>query len=163
MASGSGETRFRRRWRGRLCAIRQQLPQFRLARRKRFMTCTRASRETRPRLCSLRISSRVNGNDCAPACSTLGGAYGPFHVWDDQFSSLYAWRSIGNSNYNGLQVTLRHAMSRGLQFDFNYTHSRSIDVGSNAERVSLFEGYGFASKLSIPGCRISSGAFLTST
>jgi hypothetical protein len=88
-----------------------------------------------------------NGNDCAPACSTLGGAYGPFHVWDDQFSSLYAWRSIGNSSYNGLQLTLRHAMSRGLQFDFNYTYSKSIDVGSNAERVSLFEGFGFASQV----------------
>src|SRR5437763_14178503 len=31
-------------------------------------------------------------------------------------------------------------MSRGLQFDLNYTFSKSIDQGSNAERVSLFEG-----------------------
>ena len=30
-------------------------------------------------------------------------------------------------------------MSRGLQFDFNYTYSKSIDFGSNAERVSMLK------------------------
>jgi hypothetical protein len=88
-----------------------------------------------------------NGGDCAPACSTLGANYGPFHFWDDQFSSLYAWRSIGNSAYNGLQLTLRHAMSAGLQFDLNYTYSKSLDIGSNAERINEFEGFGFASQV----------------
>jgi hypothetical protein len=88
-----------------------------------------------------------NGNDCAPACSTLSGSYGPYHVWDDQFSSLYGWRSIGNSNYHSLQLTLRKAMSSGLQFDVNYTFSKSIDIGSNAERINQFEGSGFASQV----------------
>jgi len=87
--------------------------------------------------------------DCLPACSQLPGqsAPQPFNYWDDQFSSLYAWRSIGNSAYNGLQLTLRHAMSSGLQFDFNYTYSKSIDIGSNAERINEFEGFGFASQV----------------
>jgi hypothetical protein len=87
--------------------------------------------------------------NCTPACSQLPGqsAPQPFNFWDDQFSSLYAWRSIGNSNYHGLQLTLRHAMSRGLQFDFNYTYSKSIDIGSNAERINEFEGFGFASQV----------------
>ena len=67
--------------------------------------------------------------------------------FDDQFSSLYAWRSIGNSAYHSLQLTLRHAMSAGLQFDFNYTFSKSIDIGSNAERINEFEGCGFASQV----------------
>jgi hypothetical protein len=88
-----------------------------------------------------------NGNDCAPACSTVGGNYAPFNVWDDQFSSLYAWRSIGNSTYNALQLTLRKAMTSGLQFDFNYTFAKSIDIGSNAERINEFEGFGFASQV----------------
>jgi hypothetical protein len=88
-----------------------------------------------------------NGNDCAPACSTVGGNYAPFNVWDDQFSSLYAWRSTGNSAYNGMQVTLRKAMSSGLQFDLNYTFSKSIDIGSNAERINEFEGFGFSSQV----------------
>src|SRR5207249_9687190 len=88
-----------------------------------------------------------NGDDCAPACSVLNGSYGPFHFWDDQFSSLYAWRSIGNSAYHSMQLSLRHAMTHGLQFDFNYTLSKSIDIGSDAERISLFEGFGFASQV----------------
>ena len=63
----------------------------------------------------------------------------PFQYYQPQFSSLYGWQTRGNSSYNGLQLSLRHAMSAGLQFDFNYTYSKSIDVGSNAERVNGFE------------------------
>ncbi len=88
-----------------------------------------------------------NGNDCAPACSTVNGNYAPFNVWDDQFSSLYAWRSTGSSAYHALQLTLRKSMSSGLQFDVNYTFSKAIDVGSNAERINEFEGFGFASQV----------------
>jgi hypothetical protein len=86
---------------------------------------------------------------CAPACSQLPGQSSaqPFNYWDDQFSSLYAWRSGGSSNYHALQVTMRKAMSSGLQFDLNYTFSKSIDVGSNAERINEFEGFGFASQV----------------
>jgi len=87
--------------------------------------------------------------NCTPACAQLPGqsAPQPFNYWDDQFSSLYAWRSIGNSAYNGMQLTLRHAMSSGLQFDFNYTFSKSFDIGSNAERINEFEGGGFFSQV----------------
>ena len=87
---------------------------------------------------------------CLPACAQLPGqAAGgqPFNYWDDQFSSLYAWRSIGNSAYHSMQLSLRHAMTGGLQFDFNYTFSKSIDIGSNAERINEFEGFGFASQV----------------
>lgn len=90
---------------------------------------------------------------CYPACAGLGsntiggfvGANGtPFSFYQPQFSSLYAWQTRGNSNYNGLQLTLRHMMAGGLQFDFNYTYSKAIDVGSNAERVNGFESSGLA-------------------
>ena len=90
---------------------------------------------------------------CYPACAglgsnTIGGFVGPngtpFSFYQPQFSSLYAWQTRGNSNYNGLQLTLRHVMAAGLQFDFNYTYSKSIDVGSNAERVNGFESSGLA-------------------
>jgi hypothetical protein len=86
---------------------------------------------------------------CLPACAQLPGQteMQPFAFFDDQFSSLYAWRSIGNSNYNSLQLSLRHAMAAGLQFDLNYTFSKSIDIGSNAERINEFEGFGFASQV----------------
>ena len=75
---------------------------------------------------------------CFPACAGQNGDQA-FQFYQPQFSSLYGWQSRGNSSYNGLQLTLRHAMSAGLQFDFNYTYSKSIDVGSNAERVNGFE------------------------
>jgi hypothetical protein len=90
---------------------------------------------------------------CYPACAgtgsnTIGGFVGPngtpFSFYQPQFSSLYGWQSRGNSNYNGLQISLRHAMAAGLQFDFNYVYSKSIDVGSNAERVNGFESNGLA-------------------
>lgn len=62
-------------------------------------------------------------------------AGGQYSFYSPQFSSLYAWRSIAWSNYNALQVTLRRRMSRSLQFDLNYTWSKSIDISSDAERV----------------------------
>ncbi|SPE44124.1 conserved exported hypothetical protein [Candidatus Sulfotelmatobacter sp. SbA7] len=77
---------------------------------------------------------------CIPACA--GANQTPFQYYQDQFSSLYAWQTRSNSNYNGLQVTLRHAMSAGLQFDLNYVYSKSIDVSSNAERVNSYEAVG---------------------
>lgn len=86
---------------------------------------------------------------CFPACSQLPGQTSsqPLNFFDSQWSSLYAWRSIGNSVYNGLQVSLRKRMTTGLNFDVNYTYSKSIDVGSNAERINEFEGFGFASQI----------------
>jgi len=58
--------------------------------------------------------------------------------WSQQFSSLYALSSIGNSSYNALQFTLRHPASHGLTVDVSYTFSKSIDWGSEAERSSVF-------------------------
>jgi hypothetical protein len=58
--------------------------------------------------------------------------------WQDQFSSLYALSSIGMSYYNAGQLTLRHPMSHGLQMDFSYTWSNSIDMGSDTERSNEF-------------------------
>ena len=75
-----------------------------------------------------------------PACATVNGVTKQFQFWAPQFSSLYGWSSMGNSAYNALQASLRRKMSGGLQFDFNYTYSKSIDLGSDAERVNQYEG-----------------------
>src|SRR5579872_3982276 len=85
---------------------------------------------------------------CYPACSGNGPGgqyYGPgtpYRYYQDQFSSLYAWQTRSPSNYNALQVSLRHAMGSGLQFDLNYVYSKSIDESSNAERVNGYEAVG---------------------
>jgi hypothetical protein len=69
-------------------------------------------------------------------------AYGPpcGQFWQQQFSSLIALASIGMSYYNAAQVTLRHPSKYGLTMDFSYTYSRSIDMGSDAERAATSYG-----------------------
>ncbi|HLZ41220.1 MAG TPA: carboxypeptidase regulatory-like domain-containing protein [Candidatus Sulfotelmatobacter sp.] len=66
---------------------------------------------------------------------------GPYAFFHDQFSSLYAWRNIGTSDYNALQVTYNARWSN-LQGQFNYTFSKSFDEASAAERVGPYEGTG---------------------
>jgi len=90
------------------------------------------------------VPGLVNPGTCYPACATTDPAKGPqpYQFFSPQFSSLWAWRTAGNSSYNGLNLTLRHAMRDGLEFDFNYTFSKSIDVGSNAERINVFDTNG---------------------
>ena len=64
------------------------------------------------------------------------GTSNPGRYWNQQFSSLYAWASIGNSSYNALQFSLRHPTSHGFTVDANYTLSKSLDMGSGAERAN---------------------------
>jgi hypothetical protein len=64
------------------------------------------------------------------------------HFWQNQFSSLYALSSIGMSYYNAGQITLRRPSSHGLMLDVSYTWSKSIDMGSDAERSTEFTGGG---------------------
>jgi len=77
---------------------------------------------------------------CFPACAQLAGQSQPtsYNYFDPQFSSLYSWRTIGHSYYHALLLTLRRHTG-SLQFDFNYTFSKSIDMNSNAERINEFE------------------------
>jgi len=60
--------------------------------------------------------------------------------WNQQFSSLIALSSIGMSYYNAGQFTLRHPAKHGLTMDVSYTYSRSIDMGSDAERSQTSYG-----------------------
>ncbi|MEJ7605405.1 MAG: hypothetical protein WKF37_03865, partial [Bryobacteraceae bacterium] len=43
---------------------------------------------------------------CRPACSKLG----PYAIYDPQFASFTAWRSIAGGNYHSMQVTLRKSL-----------------------------------------------------
>ena len=80
---------------------------------------------------------------CFPSvtCATINGKSHPYAYWTRQFSSLYSWMSNGNSAYNAGQFSLRR-QAGGLDFDLNYTYSKSIDLGSNAERINENEGDG---------------------
>jgi hypothetical protein len=72
----------------------------------------------------------------------LGNYTGPNVFYSPQYSSLYALRTITNANYNAMEVTLQHKMTHGVQFDFNYTYGKSIDISSDAERVGEYGGLG---------------------
>jgi hypothetical protein len=90
---------------------------------------------------ALQFADTPTFGTCFPACSQLPGQSGPteYNFFMPQFSSMWGWRSSGNSSYNALNLSLRHALSHGVQFDVNYTFSKSIDVGSNAERINVFD------------------------
>lgn len=74
---------------------------------------------------------------CTPGC---GGQTNRF--WPRQFASMYAWSSIGSSNYNAAQLTLQRKMSRGMQMGLSYTLSKSLDMGSDAERTTFSSSTG---------------------
>lgn len=64
----------------------------------------------------------------------FGGGLGDF--LNNQATSMFAWSSVGSSNYNALQATLRKQFGNGVQFDLNYTYSKSIDSTSSATRLN---------------------------
>jgi hypothetical protein len=68
------------------------------------------------------------------ACSVQG----PWMLFNPQFSALSAFSSIGLGDYHAWQWTVRKRYSYGLQFDLNYTWSKSIDLGSVGESGPAF-------------------------
>ena len=63
-------------------------------------------------------------------CVTVAGCYTFFPL---EGSSMPTWMNAGTAAYHGMTVSLRRAYSSGLAFDFNYTWSHSIDLGSATE------------------------------
>jgi Carboxypeptidase regulatory-like domain len=71
----------------------------------------------------------------------------------NQAISMYGWSSIGNSSYHALQASLRKHFDHGVQFDLNYTYSKSIDTTSAASRVG-FSVYGYQN-IGLVGSRLA--------
>jgi hypothetical protein len=69
-------------------------------------------------------------------------ATGPNTFVDGQFAALDGWRSQAAATYHALQVSLRKHVSHGVQFDLNYTYSKSIDISSDASRINAYGGLG---------------------
>ena len=72
---------------------------------------------------------------------------------NNQAFSAYGWSSIGSSTYHALQATLRKQFSHGVQFDLNYTYSKSLDITSAASRVG-FAVYGYTN-IGLVGSRLA--------
>src|SRR5579872_7378148 len=64
-------------------------------------------------------------NACSP-CSILG----PNAFFSPQFAGLATLTSLGGGDYHAMQWSVRKRFGSGLQFDFNYTWSKSIDLAS---------------------------------
>lgn len=76
-------------------------------------------------------SATIANFDVTPSAAPGGATYRYFHP---QYASLFAQTSTGTSNYNGLQLSMRHMLNRTFVYDFNYTYAKSIDEGSSPER-----------------------------
>jgi Carboxypeptidase regulatory-like domain/TonB dependent receptor len=84
----------------------------------------------------------VGGLGCGPYEDAQGNV--TTRYYQRQFSSLYAWSSIGTSSYNGAQLTVRKQSNSGLDLNFSYTYAKSIDIGSDTERASEFTTNSFS-------------------
>ena len=98
------------------------------------------ARQGAPSSEALQSALNVIDVDCDP-CSK----FGEFAFFNGQFSNLNALRSMMPTNYHALQLLLRKRFTSGLQFDFNYTYSKSQDFASVVERNGLFSGSVFNS------------------
>jgi hypothetical protein len=67
---------------------------------------------------------------------------GPYTFLSPQFAALYSWRTMSSAQYHAMQVNVRKHMSHGVQFDFNYTFSKSLDISSDANRINAEGGLG---------------------
>ncbi|WP_255462524.1 TonB-dependent receptor [Granulicella sp. WH15] len=75
-----------------------------------------------------------------------GGA--TYRYFNPQYVNLVGFTSIGTSSYHSLQASLHHPMSHGLQYDVNYTFAKSLDMGSDGERVASANSRGYGQIIS---------------
>jgi hypothetical protein len=103
--------------------------------------------------------NQPNGQPCIVNSANYNNSFFPFGTFvnscagdflNEQATSMFAWSSIGRSNYNALQATLGKQLGSGVQFDFNYTYSKSIDITSNATRL----GFSSSTNVGAPGSRL---------
>ena len=75
----------------------------------------------------------ITNGDTSDALQAMyaNGFLNPNVGLSSQFSTNIYISNQGSSIYNGLLVSLRRRLSKGLQFDFNYTLSNSLDNGSS--------------------------------
>jgi len=57
-----------------------------------------------------------------------------YHFFFPQYGSMFALSTLGVSNYNAAQFTLRQNLRYGVQYNLNYTFAKSMDEGSSPER-----------------------------
>ncbi|HTA45982.1 MAG TPA: TonB-dependent receptor [Bryobacteraceae bacterium] len=102
---------------------------------------------------SLHAADRIPGAYIPGKCLSVTGCYTFFA---QQGSSMPMWMNAGEADFHGLTVTIRRRFANGLQFDFNYTLSHSIDNGSAAESGAGEQGAAIQDIYNLSGFRGSS-------
>jgi len=99
------------------------------------------------------LTDNVGRSDCGRADFTVNPIdpnqeINPLGFPNPNFGNLRSWLNVANSNYNSLQVGLKHQASHGVEFNVNYTYGHSIDNGStwhsgatSANGAAAGEGY----------------------
>ena len=78
--------------------------------------------------------NETNALYIADTDSTTSASGQSFRYFYPQTSSIYVQSTTGVSNYHAMQLSVRQALRSGLEYDVNYTFSKSIDEGSDPER-----------------------------
>jgi len=73
---------------------------------------------------------------CSPSCSI----YGPYALFNSQYSALSTFSSVGKGSYNSMQWTVRKRFTEGLTLDFNWTYGHSLDLASTNESGGSYSG-----------------------
>ncbi|HEX3253735.1 MAG TPA: carboxypeptidase-like regulatory domain-containing protein, partial [Pyrinomonadaceae bacterium] len=100
--------------------------------------------------------------DDSPECTTcpFGGGPAKFNnmFFHPQFGALSAFSTIGRSNYNSLQLSLRQRLRDDVTFDFNYTYGHSFDSVSGLQNSTSY-GTEFIVNALTPNANYSSSDF----
>ena len=114
-----------------------------------LLTATQAAYRRVARSCSDNAPRDENGNCTQGTFSINGRNTTDFTfiqlLWDDglgagnnlfiqpQYATFAAYSTIGSSDYNGAQLSIRKRFDSGFSFDFNYTYAHSLDTASGTE------------------------------
>lgn len=100
--------------------------------------------------------------DDSPDCATcpFGGGPALFNnmFFQPQFGALSAFSSVGRSNYNAAQFSLRQRLRNDVVFDFNYTYSHSLDNASGLQSSTSY-GTAFITNALFPNASYASSDF----
>jgi hypothetical protein len=80
-----------------------------------------------------------------------------YRYFNPQYVNLVGFTSIGTASYHSLQAALHRPFAHGLQYDVNYVFSKSLDLGSDGERVAAANSRGYSQILNSFNPRLNRG------
>jgi hypothetical protein len=70
------------------------------------------------------------GAACAPACTNGFGTNGAGYIPNTTFTYVTQISPVGNANYNGMLLSVKRNVGKGVQVQSSYTYSRCLDYAS---------------------------------